>query len=104
MEILGALKKSNSASSVFFCDYQHGGFNWDDVVKLLTKCRLMQDLDEKDIYCIAVESCDDMKQDKRLVGITFRNGLDFISLVPQEYSDLDFYLKEIADTAEENDK
>lgn len=103
MEMLGALKKSNSPSSVYFCSYQQGEFNWDDVVKLLTKCRLMQDLDEKDIYCIAVESCDEMKQDKRLVGVTFRNGLDYISLVPQGYSDLDFYLKEIADTADEGE-
>lgn len=96
MEIIGALKKSKSQSTIFFCEYRKEDFEWDEIISLLHSCRLMQDLEENDIYCIAVESNDDPRSYRRLAGITFRNGADYISLVPKEYSDLDFYLKEIA--------
>lgn len=96
MEIIGALKKSRSQSTVFFCEYRREDFDWKDIVALLQSCRLMRDLDEDDIYCVAVESCDELEGDRRLVGITFRSGADYISLVPAEYSDLNFYLREIS--------
>ena len=57
----------------------------------------MQDLAADDIYCIAVESEDNLSTEGRIVGIIFRNGEKYISLVPQEYSDLDLYLKELTE-------
>lgn len=96
MEIIGALKKSRSQSTIFFCEYRKEDFDWDAIVAFLQSCHLMQDLEDDDIYCIAVESMDEMKSDRRLVGITFHSGADYISLVPKEYADLDFYLKEIS--------
>ena len=96
MEIIGALKKSKSQSTIFFCEYRKEDFDWDEIITLLHSCCLMQDLEEDDIYCIAVESNDDLKSHRRLAGITFRSGTDYISLVPKEYSDLDFYLEEIS--------
>lgn len=96
MEIIGALKKSRSQSTIFFCEYKKEDFDWNEIVTLLQSCRLMQDLEENDIYCVAVESRDEMKSDRRLVGITFHSGSEYVSLVPNEYADLDFYLKEIS--------
>ncbi len=95
MERIGALHKSGSQSTIYFCEYDKGVFDWEDVVSLLSKCRLMSDLTEDDIYCVAVETIDDMQTDKRLVGIVYKDGIDYVSLVPQDYSDLDIFLKEL---------
>lgn len=99
MKIIGALKKSKTPSTVYFCEYKAEDFDWNEVVSLLQRCDLAQDLDDKDIYCIAVESNDELKSDKNLVGITFRSGEYFVSLTPQGYADLDVYLQELADDA-----
>lgn len=95
MDVIGALKKSNSDTTIYFCGYNEADFQWKQVVKLLQSCHLMQDLDEENIYCIAVESRDNMEDDKRLVGMTFKDGNNYISLVSEDYDDLDFYLKEL---------
>lgn len=95
MERIGALHKSGSQSTIYFCEYDKNAFEWETVVDLLSKCSLMHDLTEDSIYCVAVESADDMQTDNRLVGIVYKDGVDYVSLVPQDYSDLDFYLKEL---------
>lgn len=99
MEIIGALKKSNSSSTIYFCEYREQDFDRRDVVELLQRCRLLlrenRNLDDKDICCIAVESNDELVSDKNLVGITFRSGSHYVSLTPREYADLDFYLQEL---------
>lgn len=97
MEVIGALKKSKSQTTIFFCLYSEDVFNWDDVVSLLMQCNVQQDLEEENISCVAVESSDNLKTDKRLVGVVFKCNNGFISLTPQEYTDLDFYLRDIAD-------
>ena len=90
------MKKSNSDSTIYFYEYSKEIVEWDDIVNLLQKCHLMQVLDEKDIYCVAIECYGNSEEKGKLVGVIFDNGTDYISLVPQEYSDLDFFLKELA--------
>jgi hypothetical protein len=97
MEIIGALKKSRTNSTIYFCTYTPEDFDWQEVVVFLQRCQLMQDLAADDIYCIAVESEDNLSTEGRIVGIIFRNGEKYISLVPQEYSDLELYLKELTE-------
>lgn len=106
MDIIGALKKSGSEKTVYFCVYHSEDFEWADVVNLLYNCRLMDDLSEENVLCIAVESTDKLQEDKTLVGISFVRGNDYVCLVNPavseayhssgEYSDIDFYLKEMA--------
>lgn len=104
MEIIGALKKSNSSSTIYFCEYRAEDFGRDEVVSLLQKCRLSfhdnNSLKDENIYCIAVESNDEMQSDKNLVGITFQSGSHYISLTPQEYADISVYLTELTEREE----
>lgn len=106
MEIIGALKKSNSSSTIYFCEYRAEDFDRKDVVELLQRCRLSlrenRNWDDKDIRCIAVESNDELKSDKNLVGITFKSGDYYVSLTPQEYADIDIYLQELTGEAHNN--
>lgn len=105
MDIIGALKKSGSGKTVYFCAYHSEDFAWSDVVNLLYECKLMYDLNEENVRCIVVESTDKLQEDIKLVGISFMKGKDYISLVKpsktenysvDEYGDVDFYLKEMA--------
>lgn len=106
MDIIGALKKSGSGKTIYFCAYHSEDFAWSEIVNLLYECRLMDDLSEENVRCIVVESADKLQEDKKLVGISFMNGNDYISLVnpttsaeycsTDEYSDINFYLKEMA--------
>lgn len=106
MDIIGALKKSGSEKTIYFCVYRPEDFAWSDIVNLLYECRLMKDLNEENVRCIVVESADKLQADKKFVGISFMNGTDYISLVNPAisadhsssdvtYNDIDFYLKEM---------
>lgn len=95
MDVLGALKKSGSDNTIYFCAYHQIDFDWDDVVILLLECNHMRDLDEKDICCIAVESSDGLKT-QRYVGISFFEGTNYVILTKNSTTeDVDFYLKEM---------
>ena len=109
MNIIGGLKKSKSPSTIYFCEYRDDDFNWDDVVALLKRCPSVEfRLKKEDIYCIAVECADG--ENKRtpdppdfengvLVGIVYISKDSYISLTPEDYADIDVYLKEIAESA-----
>lgn len=96
MNIIGALKKSNSKATVYFCDYNNEKIKWEQIIVFLQDYNVMQDLNEEEIYCIAIESCDNLKTDKKLVGMTFYNGRDYVNFVSKDYYDLDLYLKELS--------
>lgn len=101
MEILGALKKSNSQGTVLFYKYDETSFDWNIIVAFFQKCKLMQDLSSDDIYCIAVKKQDEKSDVSEIVGITFQNGAGYANVIPEEYSDIEWYLKEITGTSGE---
>lgn len=100
MEIIGALKKTTSPATVYFCSYEGRGFGWKDIVGLLNQSAMGREishkLSEKAVRCIAIESIDEMQTDKRLVGAVFKRGTgDYISIAAPHYQDLDVYFTDI---------
>lgn len=114
MNIIGALKKSNTPSTVYFCEYSDEDFPWGSVSELLKRCPALsaeeaQSVKKEDIYCIAVE-CDDGEPQRTpvppdfekgvLVGIVFDIGEYFVSYTAEEHADLELYLNELTESNE----
>lgn len=119
MNILGALKKAKSLSTVYFCEYDADEISWESVSRLLTLCpyssRVEQTLIEEDycdlkglnedmIRCVAIESVDRLNTDKRLVGVMFECDGKFISVAVPSYYDLDIYLCDLFPNSTQNTK
>lgn len=113
MNIIGALKKSNSPSTVYFCEYKEEDFKWDSVEELLKQCTLSEDdetqrLKKEDIYCIAIE-CEDRRTQSNptipdfangtLVGVVFDSVDYYISFTSEKHADLNIYLNELTEDA-----
>lgn len=96
MEILGALKKSNSQGTVLFYKYDDADFDWNEMIFFFQKCRLMQDLSSDDIYCVAVSK---RETNSEIVGVVFQNETGYVNVISKEYADLEWYLHEIAEVS-----
>lgn len=96
MEILGALKKSNSQGTILFYKYDDIAFDWNEMISFFQKCRLMQDLSSDDIYCVAVSK---HEKNSEIVGVTFQNETGYVHVISKEYADLEWYLYEIAEVS-----
>jgi len=94
MNVIGALKKSNTDATIYFYEYEPS-FNWEEIVNLFETCCCTQEVSEDDISCLAVE-VHDKTQSEKLVGMTFHNGSRCTNLVTENYDDLDFYLNDLS--------
>lgn len=95
MEVIGALKKSKSETTIYFCEYNEKDFVWNDIIQLLLACHCECDLDECNIFCVAVESIDNLIRDRKPVGIAYNDGEKYVCLAIDECSDLKYYLQEM---------
>lgn len=94
--MIGALSKSNSDTIIYFCAYTETDYE-KSAVQNLVKSTTYNNLDDKDIQFLAIESADEMKDDCRLVGLIFAHSEGFTSIVLDKYEDLDIYMREIAE-------
>lgn len=95
MKIVGALSKSRSESVVYFCECAEDEIEQEKLKGLLDNCKYKEHISNSEIKVIAVESIDEMTEDKRIVGLIFGEGETCKSVVLDAYTELNIYLKEL---------
>lgn len=97
MEIIGALSKSNTKSVVYFCRFGNTEIEIASINRLIQETGYSEKIYGSKIKALAIESTDDFKTDKRLVGMIFETENQYATIVLDRYKDLDIYLREIAE-------
>lgn len=99
MEIMGALSKGHTQSTIYFCPYNHSSLEKAAIQKLVDDTDYSDEIHGDDIEILAIESKDEMKSDIRLVGLIFKDETNFQhkSIVLKNYTDLRVYLYEMVE-------
>lgn len=102
-EIVGALAKSKSNATIFFCEYNHTNLEKNIIQSLINKTQYKDDVYGDRIKLLAIESEDELKQDIRLVGLIFEDEVhsQHKSILLEQYQDLSVYLEEMVSEGDE---
>lgn len=92
--IIGAISKANSPSTIYFCKYTHSDIEKSEIQNLVNKTRYAE-LRGEAIRCLAIESTDELVKDIRLVGLVFEGDNCYKTIILETYEDLNIYLNDI---------
>lgn len=98
MDIVGALAKSNTSELIYFCRFGKTEYEIEAINSLILRTGFSDKIYVSSIKALAIVSADNMKEDKRMVGMIIDGGEGkHTTIILDEYEDLDIYLREIAE-------
>jgi len=97
MNVIGALAKSNSQSVIYFCKFEKTECEIEGIRNLVAVTGYTEKIYVNSIQAVAIDSCDEMKNELNFIGIIFKNDDKYITLTANGFEDVEVYLREIAE-------
>lgn len=101
MTIIGALCKSTVDSVIFFCQLEPNELKEEGLIaEIISNSRFKDEIGYDNIYAVAIESNDEMENDRHIAGLIFKVENGYKTIIVQDvadssYNDLGLYLNEL---------